>query len=72
MRRDLNELVRYTVIWLVVLVWLGLGLVYQPTPGGPYTDFMRRAFEIVLAVVVPLVSAFFVVSWIVVLRGRRP
>lgn len=66
---ELSDLVRNTIIWIAVVVWLGWSYVIQTPAGGPYTDALRSAFTIVLAIVVPLVSAIVVVAWIAVLRN---
>ena len=69
-RRD-DHLVGITVIWVGLLAFIAWGYVFQTPPGGPYTDFMRKAFAVLLAVVVPSVSALILVSWVLVLRQRR-
>ena len=71
MSRDLEELIRYTLIWTFVLVWLGLGIAYTTPPAGPYSDLILTGFKVMLAVVLPAVSLFLVVSWVVVFRERR-
>jgi hypothetical protein len=64
-----TDLVRNTIIWIVVIVWLAWGYLIQTPPGGPYTDAVRNAFTLALAIVVPLISAVFVVAWIDTLRN---
>ena len=71
MSRDISDLIRYTLIWTFVLVWLGLGLAYTTPPAGPYSDLILTVFKLALGVVLPAVSLFLVVSWVVVLRDRR-
>ena len=69
-RRD-DHLVGITVIWVGLLAFIAWGYVFQTPPGGPYTDFMRKAFAVLLAVVVPSVSALILLSWVITLRQRR-
>jgi len=69
-RRD-DHLVGMTVIWIGLLAFIAWGYVFQTPPGGPYTDFMRKAFAMLLAVVVPSFSALILVAWVIALRQRR-
>ena len=69
-RRD-DHLVGITVIWVGLLAFIAWGYVLQTPPVGPYTDFMRKAFAVLLAVVVPSVSALILLSWVITLRQRR-
>jgi hypothetical protein len=68
---DTSDLVRNTIIWIGVLIWLFVSYVLQTPPGDAYTDTVRDAFIVVLAILVPLISAFFVVAWVGALRFRR-
>jgi len=70
-RSDLTDLVRNTVIWIAAVLWLAIGFVFQTPPAGPYSDLVVKAFAAILAIVVPLVSLFIAIAWVVVLRGRR-
>jgi uncharacterized membrane protein YozB (DUF420 family) len=70
-RSDLTDLVRNTVIWIAAVLWLTIGFVFQTPPAGPYSETVVKAFAAVLAIVVPLVSVFIAIAWVIVLRGRR-
>jgi hypothetical protein len=70
-RDDHADLVRHTVTWVAVALWLWLGFVYQAPSGGPYTDAVRAAFTWVVAIVVPLISLFILFAWISAIRQRR-
>jgi hypothetical protein len=65
-----SDLVGNTIIWIAVVIWLGGSYVLQTPAGGPYTDTLRSAFTIVLAIVVPLVTAVVIFAWIDALRDR--
>lgn len=65
-----SDLVRNTIIWIVVVFWLGWSYLLQ-TPADPYTDATRNAFTVILTIVIPLISAIVVVVWIAELRKRR-
>ncbi len=52
------------------MIWLALGYILQTPAGGPYTDALRRVFTIVLAIVIPLVSAIVIAAWVGALRKR--
>src|SRR3989442_13779545 len=60
-RRD-DHLVGITLVWVGLLAFIAWGYIFQTPPGGPYTDFMRKAFAVLLAVVVPFFSALILVS----------
>jgi hypothetical protein len=68
---DLTDLVRHTIIWIAVVLWLAWSYAMQAPSGGPYTDGVRNAFTLVLAVVVPLISLVFLVAWVGQLRSRN-
>ena len=68
---DMSDLVRNTIIWIGVLIWLFLSYMIQTPPGDAYTDTVRDAFIVVLAIVVPLISAIFVIAWVGAFRIRR-
>jgi hypothetical protein len=65
-----SDLVGNTIIWIAVVIWLGASYVLQTPGGGPYTDTLRSAFTVVLAIVVPLVTAVVIFAWIDALRDR--
>ena len=67
---DISDLVRNTIIWIVVVIWLVWGYVLQTPPADPYSDGVRNVFTIVLAIVIPLVSAVALGAWVGALRKR--
>lgn len=67
---DFSDLIRNTIIWIGVVIWLALGYIFQNPPGDAYTDTVRDTFMWVLAILIPLMSAIFVVAWIGALRDR--
>ena len=66
--REIDDLIRNTIIWIAVVAWLALNYMLQTPAGGPYTDTVRHAFAIVLAIVVPVVSAIVIAAWVGALR----
>jgi hypothetical protein len=68
---ELDDLVRNTVIWIAVVLWLAWGYFVQDPPGDAYTDTVRDAFTIVLAIVIPLISLILVIAWAGALRDRQ-
>jgi len=68
---ELNDLARNTIIWIAVVLWLAWGYFVQEPPGDAYTDMVRDAFTIVLAIVIPLVSLIVVAAWVGALRDRQ-
>ncbi|MEP6693899.1 MAG: hypothetical protein ABJB39_04590 [Chloroflexota bacterium] len=68
---EINDLLRNTIIWVVVLVWLAWSYIIQTPPEGPYTDGLRNAFLIALAIVIPVISAVVVLAWVGALRDRQ-
>jgi heme/copper-type cytochrome/quinol oxidase subunit 2 len=68
---ELDDLVRNTIIWIAVVLWLGWGYFVQEPPGDAYTDTVRDAFTIVLAIVIPLISLVVVLAWWSALRNRQ-
>jgi len=68
---ELNDLARNTIIWIAVVLWLAWGYFVQEPPGDAYTDTVRDAFTIVLAIVIPLVSLIVVAAWVGALRDRQ-
>ena len=66
----MQDLVRNTIIWIGIVIWLALGYLFQAPPTDAYDDSVRKAFTIALAVVIPLFSAIFIVAWIGALRAR--
>jgi hypothetical protein len=67
---DISDLVRNTIIWIGVVIWLALGYIFQNPPGDAYEDTVRDTFMLILAIVIPLMSAIFVLAWIGALRSR--
>ena len=68
---ELDDLVRNTIIWIAVVLWLAFSYFVQEPPGDAYTDTMRVAFTVVLAIVIPLISLAIVLGWWSALRNRR-
>jgi len=68
---ELDDLVRNTVIWIAVVLWLAWGYFVQEPPGDGYTDTVRDAFTIVLAIVIPLISLIVVIAWVSALKNRQ-
>lgn len=68
---DISDLVRNTTIWIGVVIWLALGFIFQTPPGDAYEDTVRNAFTLILLIVIPLMSAIFLVAWIGALRDRN-
>jgi heme/copper-type cytochrome/quinol oxidase subunit 2 len=68
---DISDLVRNTIIWIGVVIWLALGYIFQNPPGDAYEDTVRDAFMLILAIVIPLMSVLFVLAWVGALRSRR-
>ncbi|HEY9326075.1 MAG TPA: hypothetical protein VIS26_05850, partial [Candidatus Limnocylindria bacterium] len=62
---------RNTIIWIAVVLWLAWGYFVQEPPGDAYTDTVRDAFTIVLAIVIPLISLIVVLAWVSALRDRQ-
>lgn len=67
---ELSDLARNTIIWIAVVIWLGWSYMIQTPAGGPYTDGVRNAFTLVLALVIPVVTAIVVIAWVTALRHR--
>ena len=68
---ELDDLVRNTIIWIAVVLWLAWGFLVQDPPSDAYADTVRDAFTIVLAVVIPLISLVVLVAWVSALRDRK-
>ena len=68
---EIEDLVRNTLIWIAVVIWLAWGYIFQNPPGDAYTDTVRNAFTVVLAIVIPLVSVIVLIAWASALRDRR-
>jgi hypothetical protein len=66
----MSDLVRNTIIWIGVVIWLAFGYIFQTPPGGAYEDMLRDAFTAMLAIVIPLMSAIIVIAWFGALRDR--
>jgi hypothetical protein len=67
---EIDDLVRNTIIWIAVVIWLAVSYLLQTPAGDPYTDGVRRAFTFFLAIVIPLVSVIVVAAWVGALRKR--
>ncbi|MDP9252088.1 MAG: hypothetical protein M3O80_03695 [Chloroflexota bacterium] len=67
----IDDLVRNTIIWIAIVIWLVWGYISQAPPTDAYDDSVRRAFTIVLAVVIPFFSAMVIVAWVGTLRQRQ-
>jgi hypothetical protein len=67
---EIEDLVRNTIIWIAVVIWLAVSYLLQTPAEGPYTDGVRHAFTIFLAIVIPLISAIVVAAWVGALRKR--
>jgi hypothetical protein len=68
---EIEDLVRNTLIWIAVVLWLAWGYLVQEPPGDAYTYTVRDAFTIVLAIVIPLISLIVVMAWVSALRNRQ-
>ena len=64
----MDDLIRNTIIWIAVVIWLAVSYMLQTPAGGRYTDGLRHAFAVFLAIVIPLVSAIVVAAWVGVAR----
>lgn len=67
---DLSDLVRNTIIWIAVVIWLAWSYIYQDPATDPYTRAVRGVFTAILLVVVPLISALILFAWFGALRAR--
>ena len=67
---EIDDLVRNTIIWIAVVIWLAVSYLLQNPAGDPYTDGVRHAFTVLLAIVIPLVSVIVVAAWVGALRKR--
>jgi len=67
----IDDLVRNTIIWIAIVIWLAWGYRSQAPPTDAYDDSVRKAFSIVLAIVIPFFSAMVIVAWVGALRQRR-
>jgi hypothetical protein len=67
---EIEDLVRNTIIWMVVVIWLVWGYIVQDPPGDAYTDTVRGAFTVVLAILIPLVSVTLISAWVSEVRQR--
>ena len=65
---EIDDLVRNTIIWIAVVIWLAVSYLVQTPAGDPYTDGVRHAFTFFLAIVIPLVSVIVVAAWVGALR----
>jgi len=66
----MSDLVPNTIIWIGVVIWLAFGYIFETPPGGAYEDTIRNAFTVMLAIVIPFMSAIIVIVWIGALRDR--
>lgn len=69
-RRDLADLRRHTLIWIGALVWIGAGYALQDPARDPYDAAQRTAFSYAMLVVIPVITAIFVYTWIGTLRQQ--
>ena len=67
---DLDDLVRNTLIWIGVVIWVAWSYFVQNPPGDAYTDTVRDAFTVILAILIPLISAIVIIAWVGALRAR--
>ena len=67
---DLTDLVRSTIIWITVVIFLAASYLYQDPAGDPYTRAVRGVFTVILVVVVPVITALVVFTWFTTLRAR--
>jgi hypothetical protein len=67
---EVDDLIRNTIIWIAVVIWLAVSYLLQTPAGGPYTDGVHHAFTVFLAIVIPLVSVIVVAAWVGALRKR--
>lgn len=67
---DLSDLVRNTIIWIAVVIWLAWSHIFQDPATDPYTRAVRGVFTVILLVVVPSISALIVFAWFGALRAR--
>jgi len=67
---ETNDLARNTVIWIAVVIWLAWGYLLQTPPPSAYEDGVRNIFTLVLTVLIPVVSAAFVIAWITLMQNR--
>jgi hypothetical protein len=67
----MEDLVRNTIIWIAIVIWLAFGYLFQAPPTDAYDDSVRKAFTIVLAIVIPSFSAMVIVAWVGALRERH-
>jgi hypothetical protein len=67
----IEDLVRNTIIWIAIVIWLAWSYIVQAPPADPYADSVRNAFTIVLAIVIPLFSAIVIIAWVGALRERH-
>jgi hypothetical protein len=68
---ELDDLVRNTVIWIAVVLWLTWSYFVQAPPGDAYADTVRDTFTVVLAIVIPLISLILLIAWASALKDRR-
>ncbi len=70
-RRDLEDMRRNTIIWIAGLVWIGSSYAIQDPARDPFDAAERAVFSYAMLVLIPLVTAAFVVTWVGILRRRR-
>lgn len=69
--RDLTDLRRNSAIWLFAEIWIGAGYVLQEPAKDPYDAAERYAFTLAMAIIIPLISAGFLIAWWPLLASRR-
>lgn len=68
--RDVADLRRNTVIWLVAEAWILAGYALQDPARDPVDAAERGIFTLVMGLLLPLVSAGILVAWWGLLRTR--
>lgn len=62
---------RNIIIWIAIVIWLVWGYILQAPPADAYDDSVRRAFTVLVAIVIPLFSAMVIAAWVEALRQRH-
>ncbi len=71
-KKDLADLRRNTLIWIVTVAWVLGGYFLQLPPAGPYASGVLAAFTLALGAVVVGVSLLLLTAWILALRETDP
>lgn len=67
-QRDLADLRRNTVIWIVAEMWILAGYLLQDPPRDPYEAAARSVFTWVMLALIPGLSLVLVAAWVAALR----